>query len=227
MAILIFLLTPLVWASNPFEKMPYFIATYFSKPPISNFPIFPWMGYFFAGLFVTAVLRKSEKPWRTAVLFLCLGLILKPLVFYLKDLSLQYPAFQYPGDQNWWYSSPGHAVYRLSRVLVVYCGLFLTEQYWSRIRYLPKFFIFMGQESLIYYFWHIVIVYGTAANQGFRTLFHGTLNFSQMALATLAITLGLSVFAYPWHQLKKFYPKVAFWTLGGTIFLSLAYFFIS
>lgn len=206
---LIFAVTPLIWGSDPFLKLPYAIATYFSKPPVSNFPLFPWMGYFFAGIAATAFIKSFRWPWAFALGLLVVGYFLKPIVFYIKDLP-----FSYPGHQDWWYSSPGHAVYRLSRVVMAFSALFLLEKHLDLLKPVKNFFVILGQESLLVYFWHIVIIYGTSANRGLRTYLPGALNPWQTALGTALIAGLLFLFAFQWNRLKKNSPRTAQWTLA-------------
>jgi hypothetical protein len=61
-----------------------------------------------------------------------------------------------------WYPSPGHSLFRLGGVALVFALLFLLEKRLSTQGPAVRFLRLNGQESLWMYLSHIILVYGSS-----------------------------------------------------------------
>lgn len=220
LSLTVFYATATVWLSQTPEEFPVFVRSWISRSPYSKFPLFPWMGYFFAGAAVTAFFIRSSARRLWASIFLIAGLAAPSVVFYVKDLPWHLPGGAIPDD--WWHASLGHALYRLGVVVGAFGFFYLIQNPLMRIPAVGKVLSLFGQESLLMYVGHIMIVYGTAANHGIRFLAPGAFSPAPTAAifaAVLAAGYGAARF-WRWFR-KEFYPEsrllLAF-LLGAYIF---------
>lgn len=220
MALAIFFATPLVWARDPLS-LPVMIASYVSRPPIGKFPLFPWMGYFFAGAAITAVLRGAGNKFRFALIVGVVSFLAPLLIFYVKDLP-----FTYPGWDDWWYASPGHAFFRLSRVIFLFSLLYLLEGV-IRERRLTRVLQVFGQESLLLYVGHIMVVYGSSINPGFQDSIPGALSPLSTFWVTVFLVIGCYFVAVLWHRYKALTPRRARLLVATMISLFLVLFLVT
>ncbi len=216
-ALLILGTTPLVWAMDPFASLPAPLAALVSRPPISKFPLFPWMAYFFAGAAVTGFFMQAKNKRRFAIGLAALAWITFYIVFFVKNLP-----FTYPGYNDWGYSSPGHAFYRLSGVVFVFALLYLAEEKFGASHRVNRFFQLLGQESLLLYVGHLMIIYGTVAGIGLRYYAANALTPLLTFIVTLFITVGGYVIAKGWHDFKtnnSRRARVTLSILGSLLFI--------
>ena len=162
-ALLICLLTPLLWTAWRPDWLPWPIESYINgvhnlgTPQSWLFPIFPWTGFAFAGLAIGFLLQSSFARTRQATTFCSIGIggvLLVELARWLDGRSYQlYPVYDF------WHTSPNFFLIRLGMLLVM-----LTASYaWCRWGFGESVFsplILLGQASLIVYWVHIEFVYG-------------------------------------------------------------------
>ena len=162
-ALLISLLTPLLWTTWRPDWLPWPIESYINGvhnlgiPQAWLFPIFPWSGFAFAGLAVGFILQSDWTRSRQAQVFFALGaagLALIELSRWLDAWPRQiYPAYDY------WHTSPEFFLIRVGMLMVI-----LTASYaWCRWGAAQRGFsplIQLGQASLLVYWVHIEFVYG-------------------------------------------------------------------
>jgi uncharacterized membrane protein len=162
-ALLISLLTPLLWTAWRPDWLPWPIESYINgvhnlgTPQSWLFPIFPWTGFAFAGLAIGLLLQSSFARTRQATTFFSIGIggvLLVELARWLDGRSYQlYPVYDF------WHTSPNFFLIRLGMLLVI-----VTASYtWCRWGFGDAGFsplILLGQASLIVYWVHIEFVYG-------------------------------------------------------------------
>ena len=189
LALLVFLSTPLVWSASWPRSLPLFLAMPLSPIPPSKFPIFPWMGYLFAGISVTGFLMNSRSPKIFAATLAGISLAVPSLIFYIKEMNFTYPGMSGPYAE--WYPSPGHSLFRLSGIMLVFSLFYLVN---NRLKIsngnrIIRFLQINGQESLFMYVSHILLVYGTAWTIGLRDFFPERLNPYETVAAFSLITI--------------------------------------
>jgi uncharacterized membrane protein len=162
-ALLISLLTPLVWTVWRPRFLPWPLESYIDgvhnlgTPQSWLFPIFPWTGFAFAGLAVGFILQSPWSRAREAKVFFSVGAAGIVLIVLSRWLDAQprqiYPVYDY------WRTSPEFFLIRLGMLMVI-----LTASYaWCRwgaaqLGFSPL--IQLGQASLLVYWVHIEFVYG-------------------------------------------------------------------
>ncbi|MGA2297003.1 MAG: heparan-alpha-glucosaminide N-acetyltransferase domain-containing protein, partial [FCB group bacterium] len=140
LALTFFFLAPYIWSLNPMSSMPSLIGAYFSKPPISKFPLFHWSGYFFAGAAITSFFMNAKDKKKFALWGALIGTVLMFTLYYTRAYTTGYPFVT-----NWWYASPGHSFFRLSCVIGVFSILYLLEKFFKENR-IGDFMRLCGQE---------------------------------------------------------------------------------
>lgn len=207
-----FFATPYIWAQNPFEVFPTFFATCVAKQPISKFPFFPFSGYFFAGAVLTSLFTHVQNKRTFAVRGALIAFMLPILLFFLK-----YSPFDFPGHEDWWHSSPGHALYRTSIIVLVMCLLYLFQERIDRSRFSNALRL-CGQESLFFYIFHLMLVYGTIANFGLVYLASHRYSYWETGLVLVVITAVTYSLASMWNSYKRNEAKKAshlvFWLMA-------------
>jgi hypothetical protein len=186
-------------AAVPIAGLPWWITSTLSKQLGSNFPIFPYSAFLFAGVLwgcghVRAAERGAERiylrrtlVWGAMTVAACLLLARAPL-----------PA---PYD-DFWAGSPVYLLLRIGLLCAILGALhYLEDLLAPRLHFLLLF----SRESLVIYFTHLVIVYGsplTAAwnyRHAFRNTSGGLLTW--LALYT-ALALAMIAFGKLWSWLK-------------------------
>ncbi|HLZ41366.1 MAG TPA: heparan-alpha-glucosaminide N-acetyltransferase domain-containing protein [Candidatus Sulfotelmatobacter sp.] len=162
-ALLISLLTPLLWTTWRPSWLPWPLESYINgvhnlgTPQPWLFPIFPWTAFAFAGLAVGFILQSEWARTRQAKVFFILGgagVVLVELSRALDRLPVQlYPVYDY------WHTSPEFFLIRVGMLL----GIVTTSYAWCRWGagqwgFSPL--IQLGQASLLVYWVHIEFVYG-------------------------------------------------------------------
>jgi uncharacterized membrane protein len=162
-ALLISLLTPLLWTTWRPDWLPWPLESYVNgvhnlgAPQAWLFPIFPWTAFAFAGLAVGFILQSDWTRSGEVKVFSAIGLagvVLIALSRWLDRLSVQvYPVYDY------WHTSPEFFLIRVGMLMVI-----VTASYgWCRWGAGERGFspvIQLGQASLLVYWVHIEFVYG-------------------------------------------------------------------
>ncbi|MCX6153992.1 MAG: heparan-alpha-glucosaminide N-acetyltransferase domain-containing protein [Candidatus Kapabacteria bacterium] len=204
LSVAVFALAPIIWNINFMDKCNPFIGALFTgripgtQVMISKFPLFPWSGYFFGGVALTAFFMAAENKRRFAWIVFIITFIAPHVIFWVKDLP-----FVYPGNQNWWWNSPGHSLFRISVSSCVFAFLYLTENYY-RNWFISKPLQLSGQESLFLYTSHILLVYNIIPGDWFRQFYQlkGSLDWLGTLIAFIVITVLCYYVSKLWHILK-------------------------
>ncbi|HRP01153.1 MAG TPA: heparan-alpha-glucosaminide N-acetyltransferase domain-containing protein [Candidatus Kapabacteria bacterium] len=216
-----FIVAQFTWYSNPFEYLPFPFAFFLAAPPISKFPLFPWAGYFFAGVGFTAFFMDSSNRERLARIFLALSIIVPTLIFTLK-----YFGFEYLQGSQFWITNPFHATFRTFGSIFGFTLLFLTEKYYKSNKHVNLLLI-PGRESLFLYISHLLIVYGSVMNVGIK--YFGLMNLTPLGtflMITAIISLCVSC-SIGWHYLKMNYPRQATNSIYAILFFMFVFFILN
>jgi len=192
-ALLISLLTPLLWTTWRPNWLPWPLSTYIDGahnlgvPQASLFPLFPWAGFAFAGLALGFIL---QSPWARANeprMFFSLGLAGSVLIEFSRWLDAQprqfYPVYDY------WHTSPAFFLIRVGMLLVILAGAYIWCR-WGAAQWGFSPVIQLGQASLLVYWVHIEFVYGRVSILPKRAMGVGgatagllVISFAMLALA--------------------------------------------
>ena len=152
------------------------------SPLRGRFPFFPCGAYIGFGLAAGAAVKRvaAERMDRLMQWSFLIGLVLIFGARYFTDLP-----FSVYGNSDFWRNSPGLILIRVGIALLLLAGCYVWTEYcvsrgWSWMENL-------GKTSLLVYWVHVMLVYGTLTNA-----LRQALTIPQAALATLGVT-GLMV----------------------------------
>jgi uncharacterized membrane protein len=205
-ALVVIGVAPHMWRTDWTAVMAPALAAYLSPATGSLFPLFPWAAYPFIG----AATGQFYVRWGAARLgvFARWGMIVPGLVLIGIGTSVLQDV-------------PSDVALRTGSCFLVMGVIALLSQ---RITQLPHVFGAVAQESLVVYFVHLCIVYGSVWNTGLYRFFGDRMS----PLATLgfvvAVVLPMIGLAWYWNRLKHASPVTARWVtvacgivLGGML----------
>jgi hypothetical protein len=157
LAAAISLVSPVVWTYQ--LSLPWWIDTYLSKRWGSNFPLFPYVGFVFAGtawgyLFADARRTGSTADFKRRMVIGGAALIVASAVAARLPLPAPY--------DNFWNASPQFFAMRLGFFATMLGALSFAE---SHLLPALSFLVPLSRESLLVYVVHLVIIYGSLANR--------------------------------------------------------------
>jgi uncharacterized membrane protein len=213
---------PIIFLSPIVRDLDYtntaaWLRPYLSMQYKSQFPIFPWsaflmcgaiVGYWYLGMREQG--REKQCIQRLA-LFATIGIGLSFLFEFL-------PVTFYP-NHDFWRASPEFFFVRFGIVVLALSGVWWFEQ--KRKASSRSMISLFGQESLLVYVVHLLIVYGHTYDWSFIRVFGKTLNYAECFGLTAVLIVGMYVMAYAWHWMKGRNKNVAtvveYLTLGGIV----------
>lgn len=162
-ALVISLLTPLLWTVWRPDWLPWPIESYINgvhnlgEPQAWLFPIFPWTAFAFAGLAMGFALLSDWARERQVATFVTAGVGGVGLIYlarWMDARSLQlYPVYDF------WHTSPNFFLIRVGLLLAILFGVYAWCR-WGAGQWGFSPLIQMGQTSLLVYWVHIEFVYG-------------------------------------------------------------------
>lgn len=196
--------TPVAWAFDYGPYVPPSISAYVSPSTGSLFPLIPWSGYALAGAAAGGLFARSGAPHlgRFANLVLFAPAVLLAVVA-LGAGRLPFLAASGPLG-----GLLGAILLRFAACLIL---LGLIAHASRRLTHLPHVFGAIAQESLLVYFVHLAIVYGSPWNTGLYRFFAASLSPLQTVLVVVAIVAAMFLLAWHWNRLKHHRPRVARW----------------
>jgi uncharacterized membrane protein len=208
LAVIAVVATPWFWSVDWTARVPLPVAAYLSPSAGSQFPLFPWAAYVLLG----AALGQWYLKWGTARLDWYANVAL-----FAPGLGLVTLAFvvSWVGGQGAWESIPNQVALRMGASLML---LALIARASQRITRLPHVFGAVAQETLLIYFVHLCIVYGSVWNRGMAQAYGPTLGPGQTVLIVLFLLAAMGGLALYWNWWKHTRPRAARWTalaIGG------------
>jgi uncharacterized membrane protein len=193
---------PFMWRTDWTGTLPLALAAYLSPATGSQFPLFPWAGFVLIG----AGAGQIYARWGAAHLgaFANWGLLAPGLVLALIASNMySSPPASGVDDFAW---VPGQILLRTGVCLAI---LGVVAHASARIDQLPHVFGAVAQESLVVYFIHLCIVYGSIWNPGLYQFYGEALAPGATVLAVVAVVLPMIALAWQWNGLKHHRPRVA------------------
>lgn len=203
-ALLISLLSPLLWTTWRPDFLPWPLESYINgvhnlgMPQPWLFPIFPWAGFAFAGLALGFFL---QSPWTRAnetKIFVSLGIVGVILIELSRWLDAM-PWHLY-SVYDYWHTSPNFFFLRVGMLLII-----LTTAYawcrWGPAQWGFSPLIQLGQASLLVYWVHIEFVYGRVSilAKHSQTIGGATLGLAIIFVAMVALAY-IRTHANKWFQ---------------------------
>lgn len=217
--IVIVMISPVI-RSMDHTQMPIWFRPYLSLQFKSQFPLFPWAAFLIGGVIVGYAFLQARKSNRERTLvnrLMALSIVGAGLA-----LLIEYqPLTLYP-NHNFWNASPEFFVVRFA-VVVLLCVILwhYAEKKEGTGRSLLTMF---GQESLLVYVAHLLIVYGYTFEWSFIRVFDSTLNYWQCFGLTILLIGVMYLLAYGWHELKIKSIRTAKLVQYGVILGTAVYF---
>jgi acyltransferase len=206
LAVALVLLTPLVWRVDWGARLPLSIASYLSPGTGSQFPLFPWSAYVLVGAALGQWYLRwgaHRLDWYANVALFGPGFALVTLAFVVGAL----PASLAGADA--WNAVPNQVALRTGASLML---LALVARASQRITRLPHIFGAIAQETLLIYFVHLCIVYGSVWNRGLAQAYGQTLGPGQTAFFVVLLLVAMAALALYWNWWKHTRPRLARWT---------------
>jgi uncharacterized membrane protein len=190
---------PLAWHSPFLNSLPLGVKSALIGTTGSLFPLLPWSAYIFLGaacgtLYVT-VGKSSPNVLRKAIPF---GLLLLVAGMRLERVSLQVY-----GSANFWPTTPHLFIVRVGFVTAL---LGLATHVERFLPVAPRTMQSLAEESLLVYFVHVVLLYGSNWNPGVRQYLGATMGFAHAYPLVIALVTVMLVMALFWNRAKKNYP---------------------
>ncbi|HEX7320527.1 MAG TPA: acyltransferase family protein [bacterium] len=151
----------------------------------SPFPLFPFAAYLFAGVFLGYLflwLGEKARPFLILGCFCFIGAALFAASFTNAAPHIKLFMFR-------------------TGILLILCSVFLLFE--KNVHPVVEFFTTLGQESLVIYYIHIMVVYGSAINKGFVNYLGTHLNTLQSVIAALALTAVMILLGLGWSYIKE------------------------
>ncbi len=194
-ALLISLLTPLIWTTWRPRWLPWPIESYIDgvhnlgRPQSWLFPIFPWTAFAFAGLAVGFLLLSDWARPREAAVFGAAGAAGIGLIYLARWMDAR-PTQIYP-VYDFWHTSPNFFLIRVGLLLAILSATYAWCR-WGAGQWGFSPLIQLGQTSLLVYWVHIEFVYGRLSivpkhAAGIRAASFG---LAVICLAMLALSIG-------------------------------------
>jgi uncharacterized membrane protein len=203
-ALLISLLTPLLWTTWRPTWLPWPLESYvdgvhnLGVPQQGIFPVFPWTGFAFAGLAAGLILQSRWARAQEPRAFFALGLAGSLLIQFARWLDAQ--PRQFYSVQDYWHTSPSFFLIRVGMLLVILTGSYIWCRWGLGQRSLGQRsigewgfspLVLLGQASLLVYWVHIEFVYGRVSILPKRRMGIGA-----ASAGLLVISLAMLALAY-------------------------------
>jgi uncharacterized membrane protein len=193
--------TPFVWAVDWTGGLPLWVAAYLSPAATASpFPLIPWIAYVLMG----AGLGQVYSHWGAGHLAAFANRFL--LAGGGAMLAAGLLPFAPLGASPHSAGNPNDILIRAGSVLLT---LGLIAHFSRRLSRLPHVFGAMAQESLLVYFVHLMIVYGSVWNFGLQFFVGPGLSLVPGYVVVILLVSSMAALAWAWNWLKHAHPRVA------------------
>jgi len=193
------LATPVVWDIDFLHYTPLLLVQLSNSLHGSPFPLFPFLGYLFAGVAVSRGFVVAVEACGVPVFMkrLALGGVLAAAA----GLWIAVIPFTIYRSSDFWYTSPSYFLIRLGILFMATAGVWRAGQ--AMPRALGSVLV-LGKESLLVYVLHLLVLYGSAVNATVNLA--GILPPELGLLESLWVFAGLTVLMFfsakLWNRLK-------------------------
>ncbi|HET6272670.1 MAG TPA: heparan-alpha-glucosaminide N-acetyltransferase domain-containing protein [Bacteroidota bacterium] len=197
MTIVLMMASPLVWSVDLASVVSPFLSPYFNQQQVSIFPLFPYAGFLFSGVVVGHLFLAARREGRERVMILRMVIagvaaIVCGIVFDVLPVTF-YPPHDY------WKTSPNFFLIRIGAVLLVTGGFALLR---SLPDVVERHLVTLGQASLMVYAVHLILVYGSSANDGLAQIVGQTLAYHQAFVVGALVLFLMIALVHGWNYLR-------------------------
>lgn len=208
-----FLLTvfsaPIVYAWDVQAVLPLWLDGFVNESTGSLFPLIPWAGFTHAGILCAYFARHVQKPSPE----LAWPLALTAAITLLVPIAINRTGFNPYGPHDFWRTSPYYFFWRLGNVIAV-LALCCFAEVWldrSKLTASPRALAArmlswvrsVGQESLVVYVAHLLVLHGSVLHRGVSSLTGRTLSLLEASIVALVLFFAMVLLARAWAALKK------------------------
>jgi uncharacterized membrane protein len=192
-ALLISLLTPLIWTTWRPRWLPWPIESYIDgvhnlgQPQPWLFPIFPWAAFAFAGLAVGFFLLSDWARKRDAAAFALAGVGGVGLIYLARWLNAQSQLYLV---YDFWHTSPNFFLIRVGLLLAILAAAYVWCR-WGAGQWGFSPLIQLGRTSLLVYWVHIEFVYGRLSILPKRSVDIRTASFGLLTIFLAMLLLSV------------------------------------
>ena len=195
-------LTPLIWSVDFLSYLPPMVAQLCNGMHGSPFPLFPYVGFLFAGVvvsweFLLAVREQRERRFMIQLTIIGCVLVLAGILFDVLPVKI-YPVY------NYWFTSPNYFLVRIGTLLTILPLFWFLGKGFKKSK--PLLTV-LGRESLFVYVLHLVVLYGSAVNpnENLQVIFGPELPIQQIFLIFFIFVAAMFCAAMLWNYLKEKY----------------------
>jgi hypothetical protein len=212
--------TPIVWDIDFLKFLSPSIAQMFNGFHGSPFPIFPYVGFLYAGVIVSWEFLIAAECKRENFFMFWLAIV--GMIFIIFGYIFDVLPFQVYPTYNYWFTSPNYFLVRTGSLMVILAA------FWYLSRRLPqpgKIWIVLGIESLFVYVLHLLFLFGSVVNPklNLQVIFGNHLSLFQATGIFIGLFIAMFLSALGWNYLKEkhfnIYRIIQFAAIG--IFLCL------
>ena len=201
--------TPVAWETDWPALLPLGLAAYLSPAVGSLFPLFPWLAFVLLGVGFGQVYSRWGAAHlgqyaNRALLVPGGALVLAGSALYLWPLAVLGTG---AGSLI-----PMEVLLRVGTCLVLLAAVAHLSRWIDR---LPHVFGAVAQESLLIYFVHLCIVYGSVWNRGLAQVYGASLPPGRTLLFVLLVIGSMIALAWYWNWWKHVRPRTARWMSYG------------
>lgn len=204
------LATPAAWRVDWTAALPVGAAAYLSPATGSLFPLLPWAAFMLLGVglgYVYATAWPADPSAFTRRILLPGGVALVAAGLLLHQLPWSpLGAGEFPKV------SPNFFLIRAGCVLLVFA--LIAHLMRARV-HLPRIAAALAQESLLIYFIHIVVLYGSRWNVGLARLLPVPFAPVPAVAGVAAMLVSMSLIAWGWNWTKRRHRWIAFACKAG------------
>jgi uncharacterized membrane protein len=194
---------PLAWNSAMFNELPLAFRSALLGTTGSNFPLLPWSAYIFLGA-ALGTAYATIGQWSTRILRYAIPF---GALLILAGVRLEAVSHHVYGEVNFWPTTPHLFLTRIGFVMAL-IGLASMAEAW--IPFSPSSIRSLAEESLVVYFVHVSLLYGSIWNTGLKQLMGGTMGFAHAYLYVIAMISIMLTMAFQWNRAKKSHPMPTF-----------------
>ncbi len=195
---------PLADVGHWTARVPVALGAYLSTTGGSLFPFLPWGAYLLLGA-ALGVLYVEWGPARQPA-FVARVLVAGGAAALALGLVLQtFHLGPFPGA-DFWSTSPNLFLVTSGSALLLLGGFAHASRY---VRRLPPIVQALAQESLVIYFIHVCILYGSGWNPSLRALVGSHHGLAGTGAWILVLVSSMALLAWSWSRVKQDYRWAA------------------
>ncbi len=215
LSLTIFILSPFVHSINWFNYLPEFFASYLSFEHGSLFPLFPYSGFMFFGLFLGTIIKQVPSEKRTISLikyFIPSGIIIAISGYFVKLFIF---------DIGWVVRPQANYGIILYQIGYVMLNIGIIALIYVMTVKFSFYYALFGKRALMVYVLHLFLLYGSPWWESIGKIYYRQLSLEWTLFFVLLIEVLTFGIAYTYEYFlnsskafQKYYKKVIMITIG-------------